>query len=265
MRLLLLVLGCGLLTLTGCREPAQSSAVPIASTSTAPIAAGASEPAAPPLEERSSDDYQVRIERTAIAPTHLGLRRATELQLAQLRDQFIGQALAAREEGFPFDRPWTLELKLHSLIDNEALVVLELQGAEYTGGAHGLPLLASFVYLPPPADRIMAIEDWFADDAVWGRISEAAVAELVAQFSERDGKAPDADAREWISGGAGPDPANFALYRPVLDGQGLIQAFAITFQPYQVASYADGMPVIELPATLYFDALQERYRARFAH
>lgn len=263
MRLLLLVLGCGLFTLTGCREPAQSTAVSTPSASSAPIAAGVSEPVAPPLEERSSDDYQVRIERTAIAPTQLGLRRATELHLAQLRDQFIGQAMAAREEGFPFDQPWTLALKLRSLIDSDALVVLELEGSEYTGGAHGLPLLASFVYLPPPADQVMAIEDWFVDDEIWSRISEAAIAELVAQFSERDGKAPDTDALEWISGGAGPDPANFALYRPVLDGDGLIRAFAISFQPYQVASYAEGMPVIELPASLFYDALQERHRDRF--
>ena len=254
--------------LSACQRTASDPTLqkaPVAAVSVADDAGSTTAAAAPPVEERQTEQYRLRIERSAMAPTHLALRRAVEAHLAQQRDQFVGQALAAQEEGFQFDQPWELQLQVQPTLQRDDLIVLELTGSEYTGGAHGLPLLASFVYLPPPADQVLAIEDWFDGDAVWAPLSEAALAALVQVFTERDGQPPNADAIEWFGTGAGPDPANFAHYVPLLDEAGLIHAFAITFQPYQVASYADGMPRIELALAPFRDFVHAALRDRIAN
>lgn len=261
MRASMIALLSGLSGLLGC----QPQAAPLDSNGTpAPVAAAPSAQVNPPaLEERSTAEYSLQITRAPIDPAHRPLLRAVEAELAQARDQFIGQALAAKEEGFVFDQPWNLELKVEAVLQTDALVQLELSGYEYSGGAHGMPLLSSFTYLPE-ASALMTIEDWFADDSVWEAISAAAIEALVQQFETLLEETLDPAALEWIQTGASADPANFAHYRPLLDEAERIRAFEIVFQPYQVGPYAIGTPKVEIPAAVWAAQLKPVHRRLFA-
>jgi hypothetical protein len=256
-----LLSGLILSVLLGCQPAAAPADPPPAQPTAAPVSAQISPP---PVEERATAEYTLRITRAPIELEHRSLLRAVEAQLAQIRDEFVGQALAAREEGFPFEQPWSLELSVEPVLQSDELVQLELTGYEFTGGAHGMPLLASYTYLPK-SSSLMTIEDWFADAAVWEVLSAAAVDALVAQLGDVLGDAPEGAALEWIQTGASADPANFAHYRPLLDGDGRIRAFEFTFQPYQVGPYAIGTPKVEIPLALYAAHLAPEHRGLFAN
>ncbi len=261
MRAPLLALLTGLIALFGC----QQSAVP-ADPAPAALVAPSAQVSPPPVEERSTAEYQLKITRAPIDLAHRPLLRAVEAQLAQIRDEFIGQALAAKEEGFEFDQPWTLELTVESAMQTDSLLHLELSGHQYSGGAHGMPLLGSFTYLPQ-SSALMTIEDWFADEAVWTAISDAAVAGLSSQLEQygfTPGEEVDPAVLEWIQTGASADPANFTHYRPLLDANAKIRALVITFQPYQVGPYAIGTPQVEIPLAVFSRHLKDDHRALFA-
>lgn len=261
MRVPLLALLSGLIALLGC----QQTAVPADPTpsETATLSAQVSPP---PVEERSTAEYTLKITRAPIDLAHRPLLRAIEAQLAQTRDEFVGQALAAREEGFEFDQPWTLDLTVEPVLQTDSLLHLELSGYEYSGGAHGMPLLGSFTFLPRQ-DTLMTIEDWFDDAAVWAAISEAAIAGLSTQveaFGAAPGETLDPATLEWIETGASAEPENFAHYRPLLDADSKIRGFLITFQPYQVGPYAIGTPQVEIPRSVFAAQLKDAYRRLFA-
>ncbi len=261
MRVSLLALLTGLTALLGC----QQSAVPV-DPAPAALVAPSAQVSPPPVEERSTAEYTLQITRAPIDLAHRPLLRAVEAQLAQMRDEFIGQALAAKEEGFEFDQPWALELTVESALQTESLLHLKLSGYQYSGGAHGMPLLGSFTYLPQ-SSALMRIEDWFADDAVWSAISDAAVAGLsgqLEQFGFNPGEEVEPAVLEWIQTGASADPANFAHYGPLLDAEAKIRAFVITFQPYQVGPYAIGTPQVEIPPAVFAAHLKDEYRGLFA-
>ena len=218
------------------------------------------------IEARRSDEYELRIEAAEIDPGHQPLLRAVSLYSAQVRDEFLGQVEAAKAEGFEFDLPWQLELKLSRVVNGERVVAVQASGFVFQGGAHGLPLEASFVYL---VDRkqMMAIDDWFADDAVWEAISARAVSLLQSQLApmagEHDGDSEEnleAQSRDWLLEGAGPDPQNFHLYLPQLGQDQKIEALQISFAPYQVAPYAAGSPEVSIGADLLIDHLKPEFR-----
>lgn len=258
-----------ILVLCGCQSeqpaPAAGSAA-AASSAAAPTASAVSDR----VQARRSDEYELRIVDADIDPAHRPLLREVTLYSAQMRDEFLGQVQAAKAEGFEFELPWQLELELAKVVDSEALVVVQANGYQFQGGAHGLPLQASFVYLPLSAE-IMRIDDWFADDAVWATISRVSVGGLQSQLAPLMGEDDDdsaegldAQASQWLSDGAGPDPQNFQLYMPVLDDAGLIRAFEITYAPYQVAPYAAGSPQVEIAAEVLLPHVKEAYRGLFA-
>lgn len=85
------------------------------------------------------------------------------------------------------------------------------------------------------AGRSLALEDLFRAGSAWPEaVSDAAVTILADSMGEM------AD-EEWIRSGAGPDPGNFSAWSVVPGG------LRIVFDPYQVASYADGPQTVVVP------------------
>lgn len=253
--------------LCGCQSESPSSAVEAAAVEDTSATASAESER---VQARRSDEYELRIVDAEIDPEHRALLREVTLYSAQMRDEFLGQVEAAKAEGFEFELPWQLELELTRLVNSETLVVVEANGYQFQGGAHGLPLQASFVYLPASA-QMMQISDWFVDDSVWSTMSQASIAELQAQLEPLMGEDDDdsaegldAEASQWLSEGAGPDQQNFQLYVPVLNDAGLVRAFEITFAPYQVAPYAAGSPQVEIATDVLLPHLKDEYRSLFA-
>lgn len=221
------------------------------------------------VEAKRTEHFELRITQPDVDANHLPLLRAVSIYSGQTRDEFLGQVEAAKAEGFEFETPWALNLEMRTVIDTEALVAVEANGHQFQGGAHGLPLHATFVYLVA-SKRMMSIDDWFANEAVWSSISALSVSNLNAELAPLIGEdddaseeALDAEAEEWLANGASPDPANFRLYLPEMNDQGKIRGFLITFAPYQVAPYSAGSPSVQIAAESLREFLKPEFSALF--
>jgi hypothetical protein len=170
------------------------------------------------------------------------------------------------------DGPYELSLEFKLKHESPTLVVLAVDGSAYTGGAHGMPLIQRWVWLPPQ-NRRLTVAELFPQPASWQRIATDVRAQLHTELEQRldADKVPPAEraaavksASALIEGGTEPDPADFAVYEPVLDGTGRITALRFVFPPYQVGTYADGMRTVELPAARLVQEVAPAYRALFA-
>lgn len=263
MRVFCVALVLGGLTACDSSEPESAAATATTQPGASQVAVASADSAA--VEARRTEHYELRVAQPTIDPSHLPLLRAVSVYSGQTRDEFVGQVEAAKAEGFQFESPWSLELEMRTVIDSPQLVVVEASGYQFQGGAHGVPLQASFVYLVE-SSQVMGIADWFADEAVWAVISSESIATLKTELAPLEGEdddaseeALDAEAGQWLADGAGPDPHNFHLYRPLVGVQGEISGFQISFAPYQVAPYAAGSPTVEISA----DSLKPFLKSEF--
>jgi len=169
------------------------------------------------------------------------------------------------------DGPYELSLEFKLRHESPSLVVLAVDGSAYTGGAHGTPLIQRWVWLPPQGRRLTTAE-LFPRPESWQRIAGDVRAQLHAELDQRldADKLPPAEraaavkaASELIDGGTEADPADFAVYEPVLDADGRISALRFVFPPYQIGSYADGMRTVELPAARLLQQVAPAYRPLF--
>lgn len=169
------------------------------------------------------------------------------------------------------DGPYELSLEFKLKHESPTMVVLAVDGSAYTGGAHGTPLIQRWVWLPPRNRRLTAA-DLFPQPSSWERIAGDVRTQLHAELEQRldaDKVAPGEraaaikSASALIEGGTEPDPSDFAVFEPVLDGDGKIMALRFIFPPYQVGTYADGMRTVELPAARLVQDVAPAYRPLF--
>jgi hypothetical protein len=157
------------------------------------------------------------------------------------------------------------------LVDTPQVVAVAADGSSYTGGAHGNPLVARFVWLPQRGQMLKA-EALVADAAGWQAISEASREQLMTALSQR----LDADEVEgaeraeqlkmgsgMIDAGTAPDPRNFAQFEPVMNAEGQIRAVRFVFPPYQVAPYVEGTRTVDIPARVLLPHVAQEYRQLF--
>src|SRR6478672_11899414 len=137
------------------------------------------------------------------------------------------QAVAALGQSKP-TAPYDLSLSFTEVVSTPRLIAIAADGSSYTGGAHGAPLVARFVWLPP-ADRASVVKN----------------------------------AGRMIDEGTGPDVANFSQFEPVLEPDGRIAALRFVFPPYQVGPYADGTQTVDVPADVLLPRIAPAYRSLF--
>jgi hypothetical protein len=234
---------------------------------TAPAAPASAKPAAASTvsgqltDSARSDKYQVAI--------HYPSLPAAQAPLAQALRQFGDHA--KRDFLTTFDDPaqlpdtssypWKMTLDFKVVARTPDFVSVVAKGDSYTGGAHGNPILASFTYAVGE-DRIVTLEDLFTDMPS-GMQALAAVAR--ADLKARLGTAPDtgmgSDAN-WIDTGTAPNAANYQVFS-VHPGGGRADGLQLWFAPYQVASYADGVQTVTVPAAAFAAQLKPGYRAAF--
>ena len=264
------ILLCGLLLLaTGAcqREGATPAASPKSSSSASPSAT----PPAPLLQDVVVRDprYMIGISYPPIANRYPGL--ATELKhYADAARADLMQAVSgmgARKPPAPYD----LSLAFTQLVATPQLVAIAAEGSSYTGGAHGNPLVARFVWLPQSGRPLTAL-DLVPDRTAWAGISDRVREQLHTALSQRvDADALSPAEREdvlrsagrMIDAGTGPDPANFAQFEPVLAPDGRIAALRFVFPPYQVGPYVDGTQTVDVPADVLLPVIAPAYRHLF--
>lgn len=183
----------------------------------------------------------------------------------------LDEAVASLGEGRP-RAPYDLALDFAMLVETPRVVAVAADGSSYTGGAHGNPLVARFVWLPEHG-RMLTAQELIADADGWRVVSDHVREQLNAELFERvDSWDLEPDERQqavrsggrMIEEGSAPDPANFAHFEPQMDASGHIRALRFVFPPYQVGPYSDGTHYVVVPAELLLPHVSDAYQGLFA-
>ena len=213
--------------------------------------------------------YMIGISYPPVANKYPGL--AAELKrYAEAARADLLHAVAGLGQTKP-TAPYDLSLSFTEVASTTRLIAIAADGSSYTGGAHGAPLVARFVWLPQE-DRQLAAKDLIPDQAAWQDISDHVREQLQAALSQRvdaddlppaDRAAVVKNAGRMIDEGTGPDVANFSQFEPVLAPDGRIAALRFVFPPYQVGPYADGTQTVDVPADVLLPKIAPAYRSLF--
>ena len=243
------------------RAPAPNDAAP------APAAA----PAAVTLHDvvETRPDYIIGISYPTSAASHPALAQALVAYADAARSELM-KAVSGLDGQKPA-APYDLSLQFSGLVDTPQVVAVAADGSSYTGGAHGNPLVARFVWLPQRQAMLKA-DALVADAAGWQAISDASREQLMTALAQRldaDGvegvdRAEQLEAgSRMIDAGTAPDPGNFAQFEPVMNAEGQIRAIRFVFPPYQVAPYVEGTRTVEIPARDLLPHVAPAYRSLF--
>ena len=234
--------------------------------------ADAAEAAPPALEDVMERDprYLVGISFPAEARNYPGLATALDAY-AQAARADLDEAVASLGEGRP-SAPYDLALDFAMLVETPRVVAVRAEGSSYTGGAHGNPLVARFVWLPR-RERMLEARDLIADEEGWRALSSFVREQLHAQLFERvdawdlePGERQQAvrSGGKMIDEGSAPDPENFAHFEPQMGTDGRIEALRFVFPPYQVGPYSDGTHYVVVPAQVLLPYVSDEYKDLFA-
>jgi hypothetical protein len=194
------------------------------------------------------------------------LQRYTEAARGEL-----GQAVDGLGNEKP-SAPYDLSLAYGMVVETPRIVAVAANGSTYTGGAHGNPLVARFVWLPQQG-KLLQASDLITDASGWRDVSDSVREQLHAALSQRidaDDLDPSDRAETLRSGlkmideGSEPKAASFEQFEPVLGPDGRITALRFVFPPYQVGPYSDGVQAVEVPASVLLPHVAPAYRDLFA-
>ena len=257
-----------LVLLSGCgREgtaPAPDAAGPDAATPgavTAPVV----------LQDviETKPDYIVGISYPQGIAKHPVLAQALQAYAESARAELM-QSVAALKGRKP-SAPYDLSLQFTGLVDTPRIVAAAADGSSYTGGAHGNPLVARFVWLPGE-QRMLTAEQLVPDAVSWKIVSDQVREQLMTALSQQlDDDGLEAAERSqalragsgMIDAGTAPDPKNFARFEPVMNADGSIRALRFVFPPAQVGPYSDGTRNVDVPAQVLLPLVAPEYKALF--
>lgn len=228
-------------------------------------------PATVSLEDvvETKPDYIVGISFPQSAANHPGLAQALKAYADAARGELM-QAVAGLKGQKP-TAPYDLSLQFTGLTDTPDIVAVAADGSSYTGGAHGNPLVARFVWLPKTRQMLTA-QALFTGAGAWQVISDDAREQLSTTLSQRldSEEFEGADRAEqlqsrskMIDAGTAPKAENFAQFEPVMDVGGRIRALRFVFPPYQVAPYVDGTRTVDIPARVLLPIMAPEYKPLF--
>ena len=270
-----LALAVGLVLLAGCKREADTAVAPATDTTTAQPDATAPQAAVEaPLELRDV------IENTPQAVVGISYPQDVN-RFPGLAKALSDYATAARAElqqavdGLGNDKPtmpYELSLSFEKVLETPQLVVISADGSRYTGGAHGEPLVARFVWLPETQTMLTA-DKLIADTKGWGAVSDYIADQLKERVATRlssedmdPGQLQESlrSASRMIADGTGASAENFSQFQPMTDPNGLITAVRFVFPPYQVGPYSDGTQTVDVPAAVLAPHVAPAYAALFA-
>ena len=255
--------------MSGCkRDPSEAPA-----TQAGPDAAEATASKAPvKLEDvlEITPDYVIGISYPEPAVPYPELAAEMKRYAEGARAEFL-EAVQSRAGDGREKMLYDLSLSFSQIADTPQVVAYAAEGSSFTGGAHGTPLLARFIWLPQQDKRVSST-DLVPGAQGWEAIAVYVREELHTALSQR----VDADelgpgeraeviksAGRMIDEGTTPDPANFANFEPVVNAGGKLTALRFVFAPYQVGPYADGAQTVEVPAAVLLPHVAPQHRDLF--
>lgn len=258
--------------LAGCRPeaPAQPAA-PSAPGAQAPLPQTGAAPAPVVLEDVVETDPRYIIGITW--PDGVDRYPGLAVLLKDYADAARAEVMQAVEALEPdATAMYDLALEFRIVADTPQVFAVAADGGSYTGGAHGTPLIARFVWLPHE-DRLLTSADLVADADAWRDVSSYVREQLHAALSQRvdaDEFEPEERTRlmrsasRMIEEGTAPDPDNFAQFEPVMGADGSVVALRFVFPPYQVGPYSDGVQTVEVPAAVLLPHVASAYQPLFS-
>ena len=177
-------------------------------------------------------------------------------------------------EGIGSDRPtapYDLSLSFTEVVDTPQVYAVAVDGTSYTGGAHGAPLVARFVWLPERREMLTAGRLLAGPDG-WVAVSRFVREQLHTALSQRldaNDVAPEDRAELFRNGaamieaGTEPKAATFAQFEPLMGRGGRLAGLRFVFPPYQVGPYSDGTQTVEVPAAVLLPHVAPAYRGLF--
>jgi hypothetical protein len=259
--------------LAACNRQAPAPATPAApgATTTAIAPAAATTTPAAPLADvvETTPRYVVGISYPKEAAPYPGLVAALTKYAGDARGDLMDAV-----EGLGNDTPsapYELSLAYTTLVDSPSLVAIGADGSLYTGGAHGSPLIARWVWLPQQ-NAMLTSDKLVPDAAGWQAISDFVREQLHTALSQRidadDVPAENRadmlkDATRMIDDGTEPKADAFSSFEPRVGRDGRIDALRFVFPPYQVGPYADGTQTVDVPAEVLLPHVAPAYRSLF--
>jgi hypothetical protein len=171
----------------------------------------------------------------AVAEANRQIRGTVDEVVGSFRGQIdeFTSAPATEEEGWQ-GPDWSLSIDYEIPHQTSRYLAIPLTGYEYTGGAHGMPLILPTV-IDLSTGRPIPPEGLFKPGSDWlEQLSQRCRSEL--QGSDLLG-----DDGDWLREGTAPKLENFSLLFPGPDG------LTVTFAPYSVAPYAAGIQEVLIP------------------
>ncbi len=244
--------------------------------------AGCDQQPAPPLstaaaaEVRPDEDtgkgpgYTYTIAYPTLDPQWHALDKAIRESAAVQKKAFLNASTDDRDKSIDY----TLDLNFTVARRTADFVSVITSGSSFIGGAHGMPILASF-NLDLADGKLKTLSDLFADaqtglQAVSAECRRQLEGRYEAKLRADPGSMTPAQQesdiqsmKSWIEKGTQPAAENFDVF--LIDGLDT-RAIGVTviFPPYQVAPYADGPQQVEVPAKVFYDLLKPEYKDAFA-
>ena len=260
------------LAVAGCKREA---AAPAAEPAPAPPPAAAAAPAAPaPVELKDviehNPSYVVGITFPPALNRYPGLAEAVGRYAQAARGELM-DAVGGLGNDRP-SAPYELSLQFEMLLERPELVAVAADGSRYTGGAHGEPLVARFVWLPQQR-RLLTAETLIPDPKGWAQVAGYVATQLrqavqarvdAEQLPPEDHDEQVRSADKMIAEGTEPQAENFSQFQPLVDAAGKIVALRFVFPPYQVGPYSDGTQTVDVPASVLRGLVAPEYAELFA-
>lgn len=263
-----------LCAISGCDRPSQAPAGQTGADQTQPLPEPVAEDQPVVLEDvvEATSNYLVGISYQGDAERYPGLAKQLKAYADAARDEVVEAAQSRpRGEDAGSNVPYDLSLSFTEVLQSPDLVSWAADGNSYTGGAHGMPLLARFSWLPGER-KMLTAADLVPDVEGWKRISAYVREQLHTQLSQRvdaDDPAPEERTRmlrsagRMIDDGTAPTPDNFAQFEPLAGAGGKLRGLRFVFGPYQVGPYSDGVQSVEVPANVLLPQVAPEYRHLF--
>ena len=257
------------LALVACDKDKPQTAAP-------PPAPAASRPAPPPAELKDIIEHDARYVVGISFPPEARKYPGLATALQGYADGARAELLKAVQGADPAKQtsPFDLTLNFSLLLETPDVVAVAADGSSFTGGAHGDPLVARFVWLPKQ-QKMLTANDLFADPNAWTLLSDYAREQLHAALSQRvdaDELSPTERADvmrsvgRMIDEGTEPTATAFAAFEPIAapapDG-GRLMGLRFVFPPYQVGPYVDGVRTVEVPTAVLMPSLSPALRPLF--
>ncbi|MGH8124058.1 MAG: hypothetical protein ACREPT_14970 [Rudaea sp.] len=203
-----------------------------------------------------------------LGPELATLDHALHVYADDVRRKFDADLATRRDAGAPAQ----LSLQFAVATRTQDFVSVVASGETDLGDAHARPLAATFTEHLPSA-KIVALDDLFGDPAAAMQLLSTEARrrfEADAEARLRQQNLPDAQLAERlqtmraaVERGTVANPQNFSAF--LIDGvDGKAIGLSLQFEPGQVATSAQGVQQLEVPAKIFYAMLKTEYQDGFA-